>query len=68
MTPKRHTRGALLRRVEKLEKELEMLHAMRDIDGESWRNMARRCADAEVRIKWALSILQTGDLPDGVEK
>lgn len=68
MTQKRPARGALLRRVEKLEKELEMLHSKRDIDGEAWRNMARRCADAEVRIKWALSILQTGDLPDGVEQ
>lgn len=62
------TRGALLRRIQVLEKELEFYRSMREIDEKHWIGMARRCAEAESRAKWALSILQTGDLPEGAEK
>jgi len=37
-------------------------------DAQSWRDIAIRCTDAEVRVRWALAILQTGELPEGVEK
>lgn len=67
-TPKKPTRGALLRRIQAQEKELEFYRSMREIDAKHWREMARRCAEAESRVEWALSILQTGDLPEGVEK
>ena len=62
------TRGSLLRKIERLEKQIQTLEAMRQIDAQSWRDIAIRCADAEVRVQWALAILQTGELPDGVEK
>lgn len=67
-TPKKPTRGALLRRIQVLEKEVEFYRSMREIDAKHWIGMARRCAEAEARAEWALSILQTGDLPEGVEK
>lgn len=62
------TRGSLLRKIERLEKQIRTLETMRLIDAQSWRDIAIRCADAEVRVRWALSILQTGELPEGVEK
>ncbi len=62
------TRGSLMRKIERLEKQIQTLEAMRLIDAESWLDMARRCTEAEVRVRWALAILQTGELPDGVEK
>ncbi len=62
------TRGSLLRKIERLEKQIQTLEAMRQIDAQSWRDIAIRCTDAEVRVRWALAILQTGELPDGVEK
>lgn len=62
------TRGSLLRKIERLENQIQMLELMRSINAESWRDMARRCTEAEVRVRWALEILQTGELPDGVEK
>lgn len=67
-TPKKPTRGALLRRIQVLEKELEFCLSMREIDAKHWREMARRCAEAESRVECALYILQTGDLPEGAEK
>ena len=62
------TRGSLLRKIERLEKQIQLLESMRSIELKSWRDMAHRCTDAEVRVRWALSILQTGELPEGVEK
>lgn len=62
------TRGSLLRKIERLEKQIQTLETMRLIDAQSWRDIAIRCTDAEVRVRWALAILQTGELPDGVEK
>ena len=62
------TRGSLIRKIERLEKQIKLLESMRSIDAELWRDMARRCTEAEVRVRWALSILQTGELPEGVEK
>lgn len=62
------TRAALLRRIERLEKQIQMLETMRSIDAQSWRDIAIRCTDAEVRVRWALAILQTGELPEGAEK
>ena len=62
------TRGSLLRKIERLEKQIQTLENMRLIDAQSWRDIAIRCTDAEVRVRWALSILQTGELPEGVEK
>ena len=62
------TRGSLLRKIERLEKQIQTLEAMRQIDAQSWRDIAIRCTDAEVRVRWALAILQTGELPEGVEK
>ena len=62
------TRGSLLRKIERLEKQIQTLEAMRQIDAQSWRDIAIRCIDAEVRVRWALAILHTGELPEGVEK
>ena len=62
------TRGSLLRKIERLEKQIRTLETMRLIDAQSWRDIAIRCTDAEVRVRWALAILQTGELPEGVEK
>ena len=62
------TRGSLLRKIERLEKQIQTLQNMRLIDAQSWRDIAIRCTDAEVRVRWALAILQTGELPEGVEK
>ena len=62
------TRGSLLRKIERLERHIQLLESVRSIDAESWNDMARRCTDAEVRVRWALAILQTGELPEGVEK
>ena len=62
------TRGSLLRKIERLEKQIQTLEAMRQIDAQSCRDIAIRGPDAEVRVRWALSILQTGELPEGVEK
>ena len=62
------TRGSLMRKIERLEKQIQTLETMRLIDAQSWRDIAIRCADAEVRVRWALAILQTGELPEGVEK
>ena len=62
------TRGSLLRKIERLEKQIQKIEAMRQIDAQSWRDIAIRCTDAEVRVRWALSILQTGEVPEGVEK
>ena len=65
---KQPTRGSLLRKIERLEKQIQTLEAMRQIDAQSWRDIAIRCTDAEVRVRWALLILQTGELPEGAEK
>ena len=62
------TRGSLLRKIERLEKQIQTLEAMRQIDAQSWRDIAIRCTDAEVRVRLALAILQTGELPEGAEK
>ncbi len=62
------TRGSLLRKIERLEKQIHTLEAMRQIDAQSWRDIAIRCTDAVVRVRWALSILQSGEFPEGVEK
>ena len=62
------TRGSLLRKIERLEKQIQLLESMRSIELKSWRDIAIRCTDAEVRVQWALAILQTGELPEGVEK
>ena len=59
------TRGSLLRKIERLEKQIRAIETMRLIDAQSWRDIAIRCTDAEVRVRWALSILQTGELPEG---
>ena len=62
------TRGSLLRKIERLEKQIRTLETMLLIDAQSWRDIAIRCTDAEVRVRWALAILQTGELPEGAEK
>ena len=62
------TRGSLLRKIERLEKQIRTLETMRLIDAQSWRDITIRCTDAEVRVRWVLAILQTGELPEGVEK
>lgn len=41
---------------------------VRETESKQWREIVRRCIEAEARVEWALSILQTGDLPEGVEK
>ena len=62
------TRGSLLRKIERLEKQIQLLESMRSVESKSWRDIAIRCTDAEVRVRWALAILQTGELPEGAEK
>lgn len=62
------TRGSLLRKIERLEKQIQLLESRRSIELKSWRDIAIRCTDAEVRVRWAMAILQTGELPEGVEK
>ena len=57
MSQKRPTVGQLLRKIERLEAEVEMLKRFRQIDAASHHEYGYRAIDAETRIKQAIEIL-----------
>lgn len=68
MATKQPTRAALLRKIERLEAQLEAVKRAERYGVEMRLKDVLDLADLRLRINWALSILQTGDLPEGVEK
>ena len=68
MTTKQPTRAALLRKIERLEAQIEVIKRAERLGIEMKLQNVLDLADLRLRIKWALSILQTGDLPEGAEK
>lgn len=68
MATKQPTRAALLRKIERLEAQIEAIKRAERYGVEMRLKDVLDLADLRLRIKWALSILQTGDLPEGAEK
>ena len=68
MATKQPTRAALLRKIERLEAQIEAIKRAERYGVEMRLKDVLDLADLRLRINWALSILQTGDLPDGAEK
>ena len=68
MATKQPTRAALLRKIEKLEAQIEVIKRAERYGIEMKLQNVLDLADLRLRIKWALSILQTGELPEGSEK
>lgn len=68
MATKQQTRAALLRKIERLEAQIEAIKRAERYGVEMRLKDVLDLADLRLRINWALSILQTGDLPDGAEK
>lgn len=68
MATKQPTRAALLRKIEKLEAQIESLKRAERYGIERRLQDVLDLSDVRLRVKWALSILQTGDLPEGAEK
>ena len=68
MATKQPTRAALLRKIEKLEAQIEVIKRAERCGIEMKLQNVLDLADLRLRIKWALSILQTGELPEGSEK
>ena len=58
----------MLRKIELLKAQLEAVKRAERYGVEARLRDALDLSDLRLRIKWALSILQTGDLPEGVEK
>lgn len=68
MATKQPTMAALLRKIERLEAQIEAIKRAERYGVEMRLKDVLDLADLRLRIKWALSILQTGDLPEGAEK
>lgn len=68
MATKQPTRAALLRKIERLEAQIESLKRAERYGVEMRLQDVLDLSDVRLRVKWALSILQTGDLPEGAEK
>lgn len=68
MATKQPTRASLLRKIERLEAQLEAVKRAERYGIEARLKDVLDLSDLRLRIKWALSILQTGDLPEGAEK
>lgn len=68
MATKQPTRAALLRKIERLEAQIEAIKRAERYGVEMRLKDVLDLADLRLRINWALSILQTGELPEGVEK
>lgn len=68
MATKQPTRAALLRKIERLEAQIEAIKRAERYGVEMRLKDVLDLADLRLRINWALSILQTGDLPEGAEK
>lgn len=68
MATKQQTMAALLRKIERLEAQIEAIKRAERYGVEMRLKDVLDLADLRLRINWALSILQTGDLPDGAEK
>jgi hypothetical protein len=68
LATKQQTRAALLRKIERLEAQIEAIKRAERYGVEMRLKDVLDLADLRLRINWALSILQTGDLPDGAEK
>ena len=68
MATKQPTRAALLRKIERLEAQLEAVKRAERYGVEMRLKDVLDLADLRLRVAWALSILQTGELPEGVEK
>ena len=60
--------AALLRKIERLEAQIEAIKRAERYGVEMRLKDVLDLADLRLRINWALSILQTGDLPEGAEK
>jgi len=61
-------RATLLRKIERLETQVLALKQSRFKSTEFHLQDTLELSDLRLRVKWAMSILQTGDLPDGSEK
>lgn len=68
MATKQPTKASLLRKIERLEAQLEVIKKAERYGVEMRLKDVLDLADLRLRIKWALSLLQTGDLPVGEEK
>jgi len=68
LATKQPTRAALLRKIERLEAQIEAIKRAERYGVEMRLKDVLDLADLRLRINWALSILQTGDLPEGAEK
>lgn len=68
MSTKPPSRAALLRKIERLEAQIESLKRAERYGVEMRLQDLFDLSDVRLRVKWALSILQTGDLPEGAEK
>ena len=68
MATKQPTRAALLRKIERLEAQIEAIKRAERYGVEMRLKDVLDLADLRLRVNWALSILQTGDLPEGAEK
>lgn len=68
MATKQQTMAALLRKIERLEAQIEAIKRAERYGVEMRLKDVLDLADLRLRINWALSILQTGDLPEGAEK
>lgn len=62
------TRGSLLRKIERLEAQVQALKKAERYGIESRLQDILDLSDLRLRVRWALSILQTGELPEGAEK
>lgn len=68
MATKQPTRASLLRKIERLEAQLEAVKRAERYGIEARLRDVLDLSDLRLRVKWALSILQTGELPEGAEK
>ena len=68
MATKQQTMAALLRKIERLEAQIEAIKRAERYGVEMRLKDVLDLADLRLRVAWALSILQTGELPEGVEK
>lgn len=62
------TRGSLLRKIERLEAQVQALKKAERYGIESRLQDILDLSDLRLRVRWALAILQTGELPEGAEK
>lgn len=68
MATKQPTRASLLRKIDRLEAQLEAVKRAERYGIEMRLRDVLDLSDLRLRVKWALSILQTGELPEGAEK